>query len=115
MKYFMVGLNENFVHVKDMMKDVILEALKKEDHQQLKYLLEFRQEELTRAFYDYMQEWEHVHAFMHTFTYVSSNATNPIEAKITPYGMEISELNNSPMYRWFYYFYEYVLIIEMPE
>lgn len=115
MKYYMVGLKEEFVHVQDIIRDVIIDAMKQEDHQQLSYLLELKQEELTMAFYDYMQEWEHVHAFMHTFTYQPSNQVEAVEARITSYGMEISHINNSPMYRWFRYFYEYVLVLEIYE
>ena len=111
--YYLVGLQDGFIHVQEEIKDIILRAIQQNDYKQLSFLLEMKSDMTLQAFYEYMKEWDCVHAFQNSFTYIPSTDQKRVEATITPYGMMVSDIGNNPMYRWFHYCYEYVLVMEI--
>ena len=109
--YYLVGLKENFAHVHDSIDKVLLECIETKNDTQLQYMIEMKYEDIMYTFYDYMKDWKMVRANRNCFEYPVGEEV--VSATITPYGMMIDAIGNSPMYRWFHYCFEYLLVMEI--
>ena len=110
--YYLVGICDRFVHVKDGLSDIILSLIDQKNDEQLSYMIEMKFDDTMAAFYEYASEWESVKVFRNSFCY-KRNDDDVVEATLTNYGMMISDVPNNPMFRWFHYCYEHVLIMEI--
>ena len=113
--YYLVGIKQEFVHVKEQLQDTILYLIDQQNDKQLSYILEMKYDETMLKFYEYLKDWEYIQAYRNAFFYTPSGSEENVEAVLTNYGMLINEIGNNPMYRWFHYCYEDVFIMEIPQ
>jgi len=113
--YYLVGIQKEFVHVKNELQQTILQLIDQNNDKQLNHIIEMKYDETMVKFYEYLKDWEYIQAYRNAFFYTPSGSNSSVEAKLTAYGMLISDVPNNPMYRWFHYCYEDVLIMEIPQ